>query len=54
LQSAGAGGAGLLIVNGIVQKVAGVGTAYGIAASVVKTKAIKEKETREEKEEKKE
>lgn len=41
-QSAGAGGAGLLIINGIVQGIAGVGFASGIAASVTKTKAIRE------------
>jgi hypothetical protein len=44
LQSAGAGGAGLLIVNGIVQGVAGVGLASGIATSVWKPKAIENKE----------
>jgi hypothetical protein len=54
LQSAGAGGAGLLIVNGIVQGVAGIGLASGIAVSVVKAKAIKEKEVGDDKEEKKE
>ncbi|QDS67891.1 hypothetical protein FKW77_008165 [Venturia effusa] len=42
LQSAGAGGAGLLIVNGIVQGVAGVGLASTIAASVSESKAIEE------------
>ncbi|TID16476.1 hypothetical protein E2P81_ATG11901 [Venturia nashicola] len=44
LQSAGAGGAGLLIVNGVVQGVAAAGLASTIAASVSKTKAIKEQE----------
>lgn len=54
LQSAGAGGTGLFIVNGIVQGVAGIGLASGVAASVVNAKAIKDKEAGDDKEEKKE
>jgi hypothetical protein len=47
LQSAGAGGIGLVIVNGVVQVGAVIALGSGIAASVVETikqkKAIKEK-----------